>query len=187
MSKDNLLNARPISDQEFAQLMAEHGIGKEHRSVAVAVSGGADSMALSLLVARWGKAVYLSFDHGLREGSAEELASVAKWLRAKGLKHVILSWSGEKPTTGIQQAARQARYLAMEQWCKENAIEYLLLAHHQEDQAETFLMRLARGSGVDGLCAMSATSPPLFLDAGPKYIRPLLGQAKVRLLASLEQ
>ncbi len=186
MSTDSHLNARPIMDQEFADLMTAHGFDKDHKAVAVAVSGGADSMALSLLVARWGKAVYLSFDHGLRSGSAEELKKVGKWLKAKGLKHVVLSWQGEKPTSGIQQAARDARYLAMEGWCKENAIEHLFLAHHEDDQAETFIMRLARGSGVDGLTAMSAISSPLFLNQGPQYVRPLLGHGKERLVATLE-
>lgn len=186
MSIDVPSKARPITDQEFSDLMAAHGLDKDHKSVAVAVSGGADSMALSLLVARWGKAVYLSFDHGLRSNSAGEMSKVGAWLKAKGLKHVVLSWAGEKPTAGIQQAARDARYLAMEKWCKDNGVEYLLLAHHEGDQAETFLMRLARGSGVDGLSAMSDNTPPLFVNGGPTYIRPLLGVEKSRLVATLE-
>lgn len=177
---------KPIDEQEFSQLMHAHGLEPDEKSVAVAVSGGADSMALSLLVARWGKGVYLSFDHGLRAGSDEELKKVHAWLSAKGLKHVTLSWQGEKPESGIQHAAREARYAAMEHWCKDNGVEHLLLAHHQGDQAETFIMRLARGSGVDGLCAMSAISPPLCSADGPTYVRPLLEQPKERLLATLE-
>jgi tRNA(Ile)-lysidine synthase len=186
MTIDAQSKARAITDEEFTTLMAKHGLAKDQKAVAIAVSGGADSMALSLLVARWGKGIYLSFDHGLRENSAQELETVGKWLKAKGLKHVILSWAGDKPTTGIQQAARDARYLAMETWCKENAVSHLLIAHHEDDQAETFIMRLARGSGVDGLTAMSAISPPLFLNQGPQYVRPLLGHGKDRLVATLE-
>ena len=186
MSQDALHNAIPIGEEEFTRLMANCGLSADNKSVAVAVSGGADSMALSLLVARWGKAVYLSFDHKLRAESSAEILQVQKWLTRRGLKHYILSWDGEKPTSNIQQTAREARYLAMEKWCKEHAIEHLLIAHHEADQAETFLMRLARGSGVDGLSAMSHNSAPMFLDDGPQYVRPLLTQSKNRLLVTLE-
>ncbi|MBM10410.1 MAG: tRNA lysidine(34) synthetase TilS [Magnetovibrio sp.] len=128
--------------------------------IAVAVSGGSDSIALVILADKWarlngGDVTALTVNHNLREGSAKEVAQVGNWLAKRRIKHVVLSWEGKKPITGIQQAARDERYRLMDQWCQRNYVLHLLLGHTQDDQAETLLMRLERGSGPDGLAAMS--------------------------------
>lgn len=155
-------------------------------SVAVACSGGADSMALTLLVAAWvrergGSCVALTVDHGLRPESAVEAEQVGGWLIRRGIAHVILPWQGKKPTRNIQAAAREARYRLMAEYAAAHGINTLLVAHHLEDQAETFLLRLARGSGVDGLSSMQ----PETLVHGTKVLRPLLQVPKASLEAYL--
>jgi tRNA(Ile)-lysidine synthase len=111
--------------------------------IAVAVSGGGDSMALTLLTARWARhqghaLTALTVDHGLRLESAAEAALVAGWLSARGIAHHTVKWAGEKPATGLQDAARTARYRLLAAWAADNGIADLLLAHQQDDQAETF-------------------------------------------------
>ncbi len=175
----------PLSAQEFERLMAAIGLGHPRSPVAVAVSGGADSLALTLLAAEWGEVTALVFDHGLRAGSDKEAQRVAAWLDKAGIRCVRLEWPGDKPGSDLQAAARTARYAALEGWCRENGIEYLLLGHHLDDQAETFLMRLVRGSGVDGLSAMAAVAPPLSRPDGPRICRPLLPVPKARLEETL--
>ena len=155
--------------------------------VAVACSGGADSMSLTLIIAGWAKAnnraiIALTVDHGLRKESQEEARQVGKWLKKRGIAHAILSWKGKKPVRNIQEAARKTRYRLLADYCKTHHIPYLLVAHHLEDQAETFLLRLARGSGVDGLSAMSALTS-LY---GIQIVRPLLDIPKTELLAYLK-
>lgn len=173
--------AAPYTSQEFAREMAALGLTPGDGPFAVATSGGPDSMALALLFAGWGKATYLIFDHGLRDGSAAEARQVGQWLENKGYSHKILTWQGAKPTSDIQARARAARYQALEGWCRSNGVTALLLGHTHDDQAETFFMRLLRGSGVDGLAAMAAVAPPVSDNNGPKLVRPLLGVAKARL------
>lgn len=150
-------------------------------SVAVAVSGGADSMALTHMLAASGvQQVYaLTFDHGLRPESSTEARQVGQWLSGiPSLTHHILTWYGDKPHTRILEKARQARYDAMGAFCQEHKISFLYVAHHQDDQAETVLMRLAKGSGLDGLCGMSSA-----MDMGGVTIkRPLLDTPKSELL-----
>ena len=142
--------AAPIDARDFAALMAACGLQAADGPVAVAVSGGADSMALTVLAAGWGQAVALTVDHGLRPGSADEACQVAGWLQARGIDHHTLTWRGDKPASGVQAAARQARYGALEGWCRDHGVGTLLLAHHREDQAETFLLRLLRVRNVSG-------------------------------------
>jgi len=127
--------------------------------LAVAVSGGADSMALLLLAHQWarqrgGEVIALTVDHGLRSDSAEEARRVQGWILEKGIKHVILKWEGEKPPTRLHEKAREARYDLMLSWCKNYGILSLLLGHHAQDQEETFWLRLAAGSGLTGLAGM---------------------------------
>lgn len=172
----------PVSDDEFAGLMTALGLCPEAGPVAVAVSGGADSMALALLAARWGQVRALTVDHGLSDASGAEAAQVARWLTARGIDHEILVWRGDKPRHGVQAAARQARYRLLDEWCGAQGIDVLLLAHHRDDQAETFLLRLARGSGLWGLAAMQAISAAP--DGGPTRYRPLLDVPKARLIAT---
>ena len=155
--------------------------------VAVAVSGGADSMALCLLADGWarrrgGRAVGLTVDHGLRADSAVEARTVDAWLAGRDIEHHILPWRGEKPATGIQQAAREARYSLLSAWCRKNGIDDLLVAHHRRDQAETFLLRLMRASGPDGLAGMSARTEW----GGVRILRPLLDIDPNALRAFLE-
>ena len=155
------------------ELFAKYQIKDE--VVAVGVSGGADSLALVLQAAEelavFGrKIVALTVDHGLRPTSRLEAEYVAGLMQKYGIEHHILTWTGKKPTTGIEEAARQARYALIAQWCSQNNVRVLLTAHHAKDQAETFLMRLQRGSGLEGLCGIREYS----VRDGLVILRPLL-------------
>ncbi len=127
---------------------------------ALAVSGGADSLALLILSSKLHKIhsnlifTVLSVDHGLREESASEVSFVMKMAKKHGLQGQSLKWEGVKPTSNVQAVARQARYDLMTNWCCQNQVDGLIVAHHLEDQVETFFLRLSRGSGLDGLTAM---------------------------------
>ena len=103
--------------------------------------------------------IVLTVDHGLRPGSAKDAKKVAAFAKQAGLKASILSWRGKKPKAGIEAAARQARYQLMGAWLARHRVGTLFVGHTQDDQAETFLLRLARGSGLDGLSAMQASAP----------------------------
>lgn len=166
--------------------MARLGPFEPSPRIAVACSGGADSLALALLAAEWaksrgGEAVALTVDHGLRRESAAEARRVGDWLASHGITHHVLMWSGEKPDADLQAVARAARYRLLDQWCRAEGVLHLLLAHHREDQAETLLLRLARGSGVDGLAAMAAIQETPHL----RLLRPFLDVPRDRLRATL--
>lgn len=155
--------------------------------LAVAVSGGPDSMALlhiAVMEAREsGRKVHaLTVDHGLRPEARAEAEQVAKWALALGVPHTILTHDGVVPTADIQASARDIRYGLMGQWCRDHAAAALLVAHTQDDQAETFLLRLGRGSGVDGLSGMAADSAR---EDGTRIVRPLLDVPREQLLALL--
>jgi tRNA(Ile)-lysidine synthase len=159
---------------------------------AVAVSGGADSLSLMHLLADWAKAskrappLVLSVDHGLRPGSAKDARQVAAWARAIGLKAHVLTHKGAAPGSDIEAAARQARYALMGKFLARHKLAALYVGHTQGDQAETLLLRLARGSGLDGLAAMTPLAPfpqPGF--AGLQVARPLLGLARAEVRADL--
>lgn len=181
------MTEKPLEAVEFARLM-HAALPFPPSAVAVAVSGGADSMALALLASGWAAerkiALHaLTVDHRLRPESLEEAAQVGKWLASRGIPHHILNWDGiDKPTSNIQAHARDARYRLMAEWCRSHNITQLLLAHHLDDQAETFLIRLGRGSGVDGLSAML----PVTSRNGLTLLRPLLEIPKSRLVAMLQ-
>lgn len=163
-------------------------------NVAVGVSGGADSMALLHLLCAWNASAdnkliltAVTVDHGLRAESAAEAAQVASWASDLGLDHQIIVWEGEKPSGNIEAIAREVRYRLIGNWCLENNVQTLMTAHHFDDQAETFLMRLARGSGVAGLSAMAGER-----SLGPdtpsvKLLRPLLGIPKGALTELLRE
>ncbi len=175
-----------VSDEDFARLIERLGPFEKRPVIAVAVSGGADSLALTLLLDRWarrrgGRAIGLTVDHGLRAGSAEEARQVGIWLRERGIAHEILPWRGRKPNHGLQARAREARYRLLARHCRANAILHLALAHHRDDQSETFLLRLGRQSGLDGLAAMPAVRE----QEGLRWLRPLLALPKARLIATL--
>ena len=148
---------------------------------AVAVSGGGDSIALMHLLAQWAKKTrrpaprVVTVDHGLRAGSAADARKVMRWAREAGLIAKTLRWAGPHPSSDIEAAARAARYCLMGEWARANGIAALYVAHTRDDQAETFLLRLMRGSGLDGLAAMRAIAPypePAFRELG--VVRPLL-------------
>lgn len=175
-----------VGAAEFKTLMAIGGPFEASPHVAVGVSGGLDSMALCLLLDRWarergGRVTALTVDHGLRPESTSESTVVGGWLGARGIAHAVLGWSGAKPTRGIQAAAREARHALLGDWCQRAGVLHLALAHHRDDQAETFLQRLGRGSGVAGLSAMS----PLTVRAFGRLLRPLLDIPRERLAATL--
>ena len=198
----------PISDDEIPALFAS----LSDRPLALAVSGGADSVALMFLAQRWlelepgwrptsdqPRLLVLTVDHGLRPDSANDAAWVAARAKAAGLPCRVLTWTGDKPANGIQAAARAARYRLIADALADVAQAHggipraLVTAHHLDDQAETFLMRLARGSGVDGLSGMRATEtieiPQTAAGADGVRLdihRPLLGVPKSRLVATLK-
>lgn len=155
--------------------------------LAVAVSGGPDSLALALLAKHWtdrrrGSLTALTVDHGLRPESAAEARLVGRWLKARGISHRILRWQAPKPKARLQAEARKARYELLTAWCRARGVLHLLLGHQRDDQAETLLMRLERGSGPDGLAAM----PALAERDGVRLLRPLLDVPRARLIASLD-
>jgi len=154
----------------------------EGGQLAVAVSGGADSVALLLLAAEGYDVTGLTVNHGLREEATAEAGAVSSLCQDLGIKHEMLVWGGSKPDSNIQAAARAARYTLMADWCKDNGCDYLATAHHQDDQAETILLRLARGSGVYGLAGMA----PTYDLSGVTLIRPLLAFPKAALVQYLE-
>lgn len=171
----------PVTAAEFAALLAPFGLTAGAR-VAVGVSGGADSMALMCLAAEAGLDVTaLTVDHGLRAEAADEARQVAAWAAARGVPHAILAHDGPKPAANLQAAARAIRYRLLAGWCRAAGLDALLIAHTQDDQAETVLLRLARGSGVDGLAAMA----PDTRREGVRVLRPLLDVPRARLEATL--
>lgn len=160
---------------------------------AVAVSGGGDSLALMHLLTTWAKArdfakpVVLIVDHALRDGSADEAKKAASIARKAGLQAHILTRKGKRPKSGIEALARDARYRLMGHWLKKHDIAHLYVGHTLDDQAETFLLRLGRGSGLDGLSAMRALAPypvPGFEELS--LVRPLLRIGRSDLRAYLK-
>src|SRR5262249_61999648 len=112
---------------------------------------------------------------------AAEARQVGAWLGARGIAHRTLVWEGPHPASDIQAAARAARYRLLEAWCAEHGYLHLLTAHHREDRAETFWLRLARGSGLDGLAGISGvTERPEC-----RVLHPLLDVPPERLRARL--
>ena len=181
-------NARPQPSQklELCELFRDLG-GFAH--IALAVSGGADSLALLIMIRRWldrltapvPQITVLTVDHRLRPAAAAEAEWVAARAKELGFAHETLVWAEDKPSTGIQAAARAARYGLMSRFCKQHDIPVVVTAHTRNDQAETVAMRLARGSGVDGLSGMALLSEC----GGVQLLRPLLPVARSDLEALL--
>ena len=161
----------------------------------LAVSGGPDSTAMLMLAARWRAALRkgpdlfaVTIDHGLRRESAAEARAVEELARRLGVRHRILRWRGKKPDTGLQEAARTARYRLLAEAALAANARCILTAHTLDDQAETILFRMMRGSGLTGLGAMTPAS--LLPSEGETEImlaRPFLDIPKARLLATLDQ
>ncbi|MBM3482685.1 MAG: tRNA lysidine(34) synthetase TilS [Alphaproteobacteria bacterium] len=172
--------------KEFAVAMAALGPFEARPVLAVAVSGGPDSMALALLVADWaakrdGRVEALIVDHRLRPESAREARQVGRWLKARGIAHRVLVWQGPRPARRIQARARAARYDLLTSECRRRGRLHLLLGHQRDDQAETVLMRQASGSGSDGLAGMAS----LVERDGVRLLRPLLDIPRARLVTFL--
>ncbi|MEJ7933207.1 tRNA lysidine(34) synthetase TilS [Sphingobium sp. AN558] len=141
----------------------------------VAVSGGPDSMALLDLAAGAfpGRTAAATVDHGLRPESASEAAMVGRWCGERSIPHTILH-PATAVTGNVQNWARAQRYALLEDWRASSGIDWIMTAHHADDQLETMLMRLNRGAGVGGLAGVRARSG--------QVIRPLLGMRKAALL-----
>ena len=154
----------------------------------LAVSGGPDSIALLLMAARWAQGLgaaapalhVATVDHGLRPEARDEAALVAATATAWGLPHETLVWTGPKPSSRIQERARKARYALLADHARTIGATHVLTAHHADDQAETVLLRLGRGSGLDGLAGMRRLTP---LAANLVLARPLLDRTKAELVA----
>jgi tRNA(Ile)-lysidine synthase len=184
-----------LGDEELGALFS----GLEGlRGLLLAVSGGADSTALLVLAARWAaslkkqrrrppKLTAATIDHGLRREAAREAAAVKRLSRRLGIPHRTLRWRGQKPKTGLQEAARYVRYRLLTQAAIEARCEHILTGHTLDDQAETVLFRLARGSGLSGLGGMAYATPiPAGRETAIFLVRPLLRISKTRLLATLK-
>ena len=157
-------------------------------ALVLAVSGGPDSTALMVLAARWRAALRrgpellaVTVDHGLRPESAREARAVKRLAGSLGMRHRILRWTGDKPAAGLQEAAREVRYRLLAAAARGAGATHVLTGHTRDDQAETVLMRMVRGSGLSGLGGMSRETQI----GDVRLVRPLLEFPKVRLIATL--
>ncbi|PIR33791.1 MAG: tRNA lysidine(34) synthetase TilS [Alphaproteobacteria bacterium CG11_big_fil_rev_8_21_14_0_20_44_7] len=177
-ANSNLLHS-PISTPEFLALCADFQLPAK---LACACSGGVDSMALAYLAAKSYDVTALIIDHGIREESAEEAHKSAEILSDLGITSHIITIDKEFGSN-LQAEARKLRYQLMTDYCKAHNITHLATAHHADDNAETVLLKLARGSGVDGLSGIRAQTEI----NGIQIIRPLLPITKSRLISTLEE
>lgn len=163
-----------------ASLQDLAGESWKERRYGVAVSGGPDSMALLDMLANClpGQVQAATVDHGLRAGSATEAALVADWCNSRQIPHQIL-WPAEPITGSLQAAARTTRYQLLEAWRSAEALDFVLTAHHADDQLETMIMRLNRSSGVGGLASVRARQRHV--------LRPLLHWRRRELERWVEQ
>jgi tRNA(Ile)-lysidine synthase len=190
-------DATPISTAEAAALFDDLGSAP---ALVIAVSGGPDSTALLVLTARWragrkrGPALLaVTVDHGLRPESAREARAVKRLATQLGVRHRTLRWTGDKPVTALQEEARRVRYELLAAAARGAGAPCVLTAHTLDDQAETVLLRMARGSGISGLGAMarqtllptSAAGSTTRKSSPIVLVRPLLDLAKKRLIATL--
>lgn len=178
--------SEPGLNVEEAELLFVPLDGARH--VLAAVSGGADSTALLVLLAAWAKPRGMkisaaTIDHGLRAESKTEAKQVAALAKQIGVPHRVLVWTGDKPAGGIEEAARAARYALLGAHAQKIGATHLVTAHTEDDQAETLLMRLAAGSGPAGLAGMRTS----MRRGAVVHVRPLLGIAKARLIATLKE
>lgn len=146
----------------------------------IALSGGGDSIALLHLIAWWRgdrRVAAVTVDHGLRPESAEEAAGAGRAAAALGIEHRTLRWSGPAPLGNLAAQARQARLSLIGTWAREQGLPAIALGHTRDDVAETLLMRLGRGAGIDGLAAMAERREA----EGVVWLRPLLGLGRQEL------
>lgn len=183
---------RPIEADALSGLFSAIS---RHRRVVLAVSGGSDSMALMALYHAHRtahpsapEAIVATVDHGLRAEAADDVRFVLDAAAALGLPAIARRWDGDKPASDIQAAARTARYRLLGEIAAERGAGAVLTAHTRDDQAETFLLRLARGSGVKGLAAMAPVRPlagHAMEEGGVALVRPLLDVSRAALRATL--
>ncbi len=178
----------PIGAVEFAGLLESLGPFEPEPGLAVAVSGGADSLATAVLVADWvrargGTILALVVDHGLRLESADEAAATLRRLAGLGIAGHLIELPGLAAGAGLAARARSARHDALEAACRAHGILHLVFGHHAGDQAETIAMRMLAQSGADGLAGMAAIVETRDL----RRLRPLLAMPKARLIATLQQ
>jgi tRNA(Ile)-lysidine synthase len=173
----------PLANDELDALFAPFA---KPIKIALAVSGGSDSLALLDAFDRWRRrqgrpgVIVLTVDHRLRRGSTAEAATVARIAGKRGMAARVLTWKGPKPKSDIEGSARSARYRLLVDACREEGASHLILAHHQDDLAETFLLRLRRGAGVFGLAAMR----PIHRVGDVTIVRPFLCVPRARLAAT---
>jgi tRNA(Ile)-lysidine synthase len=177
----------PISAQHAKRLFADW---KGAPAIILAVSGGPDSIALMWLAAHWRRAlargprlIAVTVDHGLRAEAAAEARDVKRLARTLDLPHRSMRWTGAKPKSGVPAAARAARYRLLAKAARDHGATHIFTAHTRDDQAETLLMRLLRGSGVAGLAAMA----PVTEREGLLLARPFLNVSKSQLIATLNK
>lgn len=177
----------PISAGEAKALFADW---RDAAALVLAVSGGPDSVALMWLAARWRKAlargprlIAVTIDHGLRKEAAREAREVKRLAQSLDVEHRTLRWTGGKPRRGVPAAARDARYRLLAAAARAARATHVLTAHTRDDQDETLLMRLLRGSGIAGLSAMARESDR----DGIRLVRPFLDLPKSRLVATLNR
>ena len=175
----------PITVQQAKDLFARW---KTASALVLAVSGGPDSLALMWLAARWRRAlsrgprlIAVTVDHGLRPEAAREAREVKRLAQTLDVPHRTLRWTGAKPDTGLPAAARAVRYRLLAKTARSSGATHVLTAHTRDDQAETLLMRMLRGSGIAGLAAMARETER----EGVWLARPLLEVPKSRLVATL--
>jgi len=178
--------SQPLDAEAFDTAMAAFAPFEPAPRLGLAVSGGADSMALAWLAANWlrargGQGFALIVDHRLRPGSQEEALLVAQRCRALGLEAEVLTRGGVMPASAIEDAAREARYVLLEEACRTHGCLHLLTAHHADDQNETVALRHQAASGPMGLAGMSACVER----AGLRLLRPFLGFPAARLAATV--
>jgi tRNA(Ile)-lysidine synthase len=182
-----------MADDDHSAISAQHAktlfaSWKAAPALVLAVSGGPDSIALMWLAARWRRSlkrgprlIAVTVDHGLRPEAAREAGDVKRLAQVLELEHRTLRWRGAKPKAGLPAAARDARYRLLAQAARQGGATHIVTAHTRDDQAETVLMRLLRGSGITGLAAMARETER----DGVLLARPLLEISKAQLVATL--
>ncbi|SHJ33221.1 tRNA(Ile)-lysidine synthase [Shimia gijangensis] len=176
------------TNAELAASLDLHFLHGAPRSVGVAVSGGSDSVALLHLVVGWAQSNNVgvravTIDHGLRAEARSEIEHVAGICQSLGVPHDVALWSDWDGSGNLQAMARDARYRLLADWAADHGVDQIVLGHTQNDQAETFLMRLSRKAGVDGLAAMDSH----FQRNGQNFGRPLLDVSRQTLRAYLSE
>jgi tRNA(Ile)-lysidine synthase len=172
-----------LGDEQIAALFRPLS---EATGLLLAVSGGPDSTALMVMAAKWSAVRrgappidVATVDHGLRPEAAAEARGVGDHARRRGFRHHLIEWRGDKPTSRLQERAREARYRLLAECARAIGADHIVTAHHADDQAETVLFRLLRGSGLGGLRGMD----PLAMRDGVAIARPLLQMRKGDLVA----